>query len=141
MSPGTLRPILVVSLLAVACSSPAPAPSGGVVAAAEVKAAPTPAPEAGRSDLPAELGEAELREAVEPAKVAARRTCNGVDRGGERIEVELTIAGSSGVVSHTSVWHDGGNPALATCVANELARAVFKPTRRASTRTTVSVTF
>lgn len=138
MSSGSLRSILALSIVVAACSSPA-APSTGQVAAAAPKLEAKAAPEPG-SDLP-ELSEADLKAVVEPAKVAARQTCNGIDRGGERVEVELTIAGKSGAVSHTSVWHDGGNPALATCVANELARVVFKPSRKASTRTAVTVTF
>lgn len=94
-----------------------------------------------RADLPAELTSEDLREVLEPLKVDVRHTCKGVARAKERVEVELTIAGPSGAVKHASVSLDGGNPELASCVANELSRAVFKPTRKAVTRTTVGINF
>ncbi len=132
---GPLFSLLAASLAA--CSSPAPTPDP----IAQAKAAPPPEAADVRSDLPPELSEEDLRQVLDPLKVDARRTCNGVNHGKEMVEIELTIAGSTGIVSHTSVALDGGNPALGTCVANELARAVFKPTRKASTRTRVKVTF
>ena len=137
--PARIRPLLASLLLAFACSSPpasapaekAPKDDGTKVAAA------TPAPRAEPAGPSAE----ELKEVLEPAKVAARQTCRAVSRGGERVEVELTIAGSSGAVSHTSVGQDGGNPGLANCVAGELGRVKFKPNERTSTRTPVAIQF
>lgn len=138
--PARPRPSLALVLFACACSSPASAPAeksadkpkeGAVVAAA------SPAPRAEPAGLSAE----ELKEVLEPAKVAARQTCRAVSRGGERVEVELTIAGSTGSVSHTSVWQDAGNPGLASCVAGELGRVKFKPSQRASTRSPVAIQF
>lgn len=101
-------------------------------------AAASPAP---RSDLPAELTADDLKEVLDPVKVTARQTCRPMSRGGERVEVELTIAGSTGAVSHTSVWQDAGNPPLANCVAGELGRVRFKPTQRTSTRSPVAIQF
>jgi hypothetical protein len=126
-------------LLVWGCSSPPPAPQVELAPAVDRTPAPAEAPE--RSDLPAELSAAALKEVVEPARTDVRHTCKGVARSRERVEVELTIAGASGKVSHTSVWHDGGNPELAKCAANELQRLVFEPTRKAATRTTVAINF
>ena len=146
--PARLRSsVLASSLLACwACSSP-PAPAADKPAAptkaadpagGAVVAAASPAP---RSDLPPELSVDALKEVLEPVKVAARQTCRAMSRGGERVEVELTIAGSTGAVSHTSVWQDAGNTALADCVAGELRRARFAPTQKASTRQPVAIQF
>lgn len=141
MSRRPARSLLALSSLALwACSSPAPTPAAGEA----TKAAPAkvePAEEAGDPSLPAELTEEELREVLEPLKTAVRQTCNGIDRASERIEVELTISGKSGAVSHTVVRHDGGNPPLGACVAKELARGTFKKVRKATTRTVVAINF
>lgn len=137
-------PVTILMFALSGCSSPPASPAeqsppakSEPEAAKEVALAANP----GRADLPAELSSDELREVLEPIKVDARHTCKGMARTRERVEVELTIAGSSGAVTHTNVSLNGGNPALASCVANELARAVFKPTRKAATRTTVAVNF
>lgn len=142
MSLGSRHRLVALSSLALwACSSPAPAPAGEPPPVKAEPAAAAPVEKAGDPSLPAELTEAELREVLEPLKVAVRQTCNGIDRAKERVEVELTIAGRTGAVSHTTVRHDGGNPALGSCVAKELARATFKPTRKATTRTLVAINF
>ncbi len=141
MSRRPSRSLVALSSLALwACSSPAPTPA----ASEPAKAAPAkvePAEEAGDPSLPAELSEEDLREVLEPLKTAVRQTCNGIDRASERIEVELTISGKSGAVSHTVVRHDGGNPPLGACVAKELARGTFKKVRKATTRTVVAINF
>lgn len=141
MSRRPARSLLALSSLALwACSSPAPTPTAG----APVKAEPAkvePAEDAGDPSLPAELTDEDLREVLDPLKTAVRQTCNGIDRASERIEVELTISGKSGAVSHTVVRHDGGNPPLGACVAKELARGVFKKVRKATTRTVVAINF
>ena len=141
MSRRPARSLLALSSLALwACSSPAPTPTAG----APVKAEPAkvePAEDAGDPSLPAELTDEDLREVLDPLKTAVRQTCNGIDRASERIEVELTISGKSGAVSHTVVRHDGGNPPLGACVAKELARGTFKKVRKATTRTVVAINF
>lgn len=125
--------VLSVSVLS-ACSAPAAAPA---VAAAPAKAeAAEPAPE----QLPG-LSDEQLREVLEPLKEPVRQTCNGIDRASEHVEVELTIAGKSGAVTHTVVRQDGGNAPLGACVAKELARATFPTARRPSTRTVVAINF
>lgn len=146
MRPGSRRPSVLPLLFALAaCSSP-PGPTQGDAPPA-VKADPGEREEvalasnAAPSELPAELTADELREVLEPVKVDVRHTCKGMARTRERVEVELTIAGASGAVTHTNVSLSGGNPELAACVAGELARAKFKPTRKAVTRTTVAVNF
>lgn len=143
MSRRSPRRLVALSSLALwACSSPAPAPAAGAAAKAEpAKAEPAKVEDAGDPSLPAELSEEELREVLEPLKTAVRQTCNGIDRASERVEVELTIAGKTGAVSHTVVRHDGGNPPLGACVAKELARGTFKKVRKATTRTVVAINF
>lgn len=141
MSRRPARSLLALSSLALwACSSPAPTPTAGAPAKAE-PAKVEPAEDAGDPSLPAELTDEDLREVLDPLKTAVRQTCNGIDRASERIEVELTISGKSGAVSHTVVRHDGGNPPLGACVAKELARGVFKKVRKATTRTVVAINF
>lgn len=141
MSRRPARSLLALSSLALwACSSPAPTPT----AAAPAKAEPVkvePVEDAGDPSLPAELTDEDLREVLDPLKTAVRQTCNGIDRASERIEVELTISGKSGAVSHTVVRHDGGNPPLGACVAKELARGIFKKVRKGTTRTVVAINF
>jgi len=141
MSRRPARSLLALSSLALwACSSPAPTPTAGAPAKAE-PAKVEPAEDAGDPSLPAELTDEDLREVLDPLKTAVRQTCNGIDRASERIEVELTISGKSGAVSHTVVRHDGGNPPLGACVAKELARGTFKRVRKATTRTVVAINF
>lgn len=141
MSRRPARSLLALSSLALwACSSPAPTPTAGAPAKAE-PAKVEPAEDAGDPSLPAELTDEDLREVLDPLKTAVRQTCNGIDRASERIEVELTISGKSGAVSHTVVRHDGGNPPLGACVAKELARGIFKKVRKATTRTVVAINF
>jgi hypothetical protein len=141
MSRRPARSLLALSSLALwACSSPAPTST----AAAPAKAEPAkvePVEDAGDPSLPAELTDEDLREVLDPLKTAVRQTCNGIDRASERIEVELTISGKSGAVSHTVVRHDGGNPPLGACVAKELARGIFKKVRKGTTRTVVAINF
>jgi hypothetical protein len=136
--------VTVLLLVLAGCSSPPPSPAVGAQPAKSVEAPKQEvalAASQARSDLPAELSSDALREVLEPVKVDARHTCKGLARSRERIEVELTIAGASGAVTHTNIGLNGGNPELASCVAKELARATFTPTRKAATRTTVAVNF
>ncbi len=136
MSQGSRRLVLALCLLAPsACSSPAAAPA---VASAPAPAKAAPAEVA--DDLPG-LSDEAIKGVLDPLKDPVRQTCNGIDRASEHVEVELTIAGKSGAVTHTVVRQDGGNAALGACVAKELARATFPTARRPSTRTVVAINF
>lgn len=134
--PARIRPLLALVLASACASPPASAPAEKAPKDEGTKvAAATPRAE------PAGLSAEDIKEVLEPAKVSTRQTCRAVSRGGERVEVQLTIAGSSGAVTHTSVGQDGGNPGLGNCVAGELGRVKFKPSERTSTRTPVAIQF
>lgn len=128
---------LLLLLGGVACStstSEGPPPAEAAADAKKAAAADPPAP-----PEPGLTHEA-LSAVLEPAKIDVRRTCRPLTRQRERVDVDLTIVGASGAVTHTNIRLNGGNPELARCVANELARVTFPPAPRV-TRATVSITF
>ncbi|MEZ4449052.1 MAG: hypothetical protein R3B09_06170 [Nannocystaceae bacterium] len=130
-----------------ACSSsaaegPPAAKEGAKEAAAKEAAAKEAAAKEAAAPAPAEPGLSadQLKGVLDGAKIDVRRTCAPLARLRERVDVDLTIAGSSGAVANTNVAVNGGNPELASCVAGELARLSF-PKAAKVTRTTVSITF
>ena len=132
MIPGSrtaLSSLLLVGLAA--CSSSAADDPPAKEATNEV-AAPVPSEPGLSAD--------ELKAVLDGAKVDVRRTCSPLARLRERVDIDLTIAGSSGSVVNTNISVNGGNPELASCVASELARSSFPKAPRV-TRTTVSITF
>lgn len=105
---------------------------------APVTRSPAPKADAG---LPARLELADITSGTHAARASAMRSCASLARGGERLKIRLSIAGPTGEVLESRARVDGGNPALASCCARELAAAQFKPVQKAQFGTVVTLNF
>ncbi|MEZ4447997.1 MAG: hypothetical protein R3B09_00875 [Nannocystaceae bacterium] len=90
------------------------------------KAAPAPAPKpsAGPS-LPEKLDAAALKVGVSSARDAARSQCARLADGADKVEVKLSIEGSSGSVLSARAQGEAAGSAAATCVEDALKGARF----------------
>lgn len=101
---------------------------------------PPPAPTAD-ADLPARLELSDINDGTRAAKASAISRCDSLAKGGEIVKIKLSIAGPTGAVVGTSSESDDGNPSLATCCANELKAAQFKPVQKAQIGAVVTLKF
>ncbi len=93
------------------------------------------------ANLPATLDLADIKAGTSSTKAAAESSCKGKAKGGEKVKIKLSIEGPTGKVISSSPDSDGGNPALASCVAAELKKSTFKKVQKAQIGTVVSVSF
>ena len=92
----------------------------------------TPEPVAAAGDgLPAMLEQADISALTGAGRTAASDACGGLVRGGERVKLRVSIAGPSGSITSTAVVDDAGNPQLAACAAQEVARLPVKKVQKA----------
>lgn len=108
---------------------------------------PKPEPEPERSaapptsDLPAKLEQADISAGTSAARAAAASACAKLAKGGEKVQIKLSIAGPSGTVIAASPTEDAGNPPLAACCAGELKAASFRKVQKQQMGTVVTVKF
>lgn len=108
---------------------------------------PKPAPEVkteappATSDLPEKLEQADISAGTSAARAAAASSCARLAKGGEKVQIKLSIAGPSGAVIAASPTEDAGNPQLAACCATELKQASFRKVQKAQIGTVVTVKF
>ena len=98
------------------------------------------APKAG-AGLPARLELADIISGTRAARASAMSRCASLARGGEHLKIRLSVAGPTGTVLESRAKVDGGNPALASCSARELAAAQFKPVQKTQFGTVVTLKF
>ncbi|MCA9663181.1 MAG: hypothetical protein KC486_32910, partial [Myxococcales bacterium] len=89
------------------------------------------------SSLPKKLTASDIKAGYAGAKKAAQSNCKSKAKGGEKVEVKLSIEGSSGKVLSAS--SDGS--ALGKCVEGELKKATFKKFQAAQQGVQVSIRF
>ncbi|MBL9106176.1 MAG: hypothetical protein JNL82_34960 [Myxococcales bacterium] len=131
-------------------STPKPEPEYGVdcllgKAACGGRSKPAPEPETpampSPSDLPEKLEQADISAGTSAARAAAASACAKLAKGGEKVQVKLSIAGPSGTVIAASPTEDAGNPQLAACCAGELKAASFRKVQKQQMGTVVTVKF
>lgn len=105
---------------------------------AEPKDTPPAAPP---SDLPEKLEQADISAGTSAARAAAASSCAKFAKGGEKVQIKLSIAGPTGSVVGASPTEDAGNPQLASCVAGELKQASFRKVQKQQIGTVVTVKF
>lgn len=93
------------------------------------------------SDLPEKLEQADISAGTSAARAAATSACAKLAKGGEKVQVKLSIAGPTGSVIATTPTEDAGNPALAACVAKQLEAASFRKVQKQQIGTVVTVKF
>ncbi len=108
---------------------------------AEKPASPVDKPVTPPSDLPEKLEQADISAGTSAARSAAASSCARLAKGGEKVQIKLSIAGPSGSVIGASPVEDAGNPQLASCVAGELKQASFRKVQKQQIGTVVSVKF
>ena len=94
-----------------------------------------------QSDLPEKLEQADISAGTSAARASAASACARLAKGGEKVQVKLSIAGPTGSVVGVSALEDAGNPQLAACVAGELKQASFKKVQKQQMGTVVTVKF
>ena len=108
---------------------------------AEKPASPVDKPVTPPSDLPEKLEQADISAGTSAARSAAASSCARFAKGGEKVQIKLSIAGPSGTVIGASPVEDAGNPQLASCVAGELKQASFRKVQKQQIGTVVTVKF
>lgn len=108
---------------------------------AEKPASPVDKPVTPSSDLPEKLEQADISAGTSAARSAAASSCARFAKGGEKVQIKLSIAGPSGSVIGASPVEDAGNPQLASCVAGELKQASFRKVQKQQIGTVVTVKF
>ncbi|MBK7830654.1 hypothetical protein [Nannocystis sp.] len=101
---------------------------------AETQAAPP-------DDLPERLEQADISAGTSAARAAAASSCTRLARGGEKVQVKLSIAGPTGAVIGASALEDAGNPQLAACCVGQLERASFRQVKKQQIGTVVTIKF
>lgn len=96
----------------------------------EPAVSPEPAAPAPAGELPAMLEQSDISALTGAGRSAASDACGGLVRGGERVKLRLSIAGPSGSITSTAVVDDAGNPQLAACAAQEVARLPVKKVQK-----------
>lgn len=96
----------------------------------ETAASPEPAAPALGGELPAMLEQSDISALTSAGRSAASDACGSLVRGGERVKLRLSIAGPSGSITSTAVVDDAGNPQLAACAAQEVARLPVKKVQK-----------
>jgi hypothetical protein len=99
---------------------------------------PAPVPQ---DSLPEKLEQADISAGTGAARAAAASKCARLAKGGEKVQVKLSIAGPTGAVIGTGVLDDAGNAGLASCVAKELEQASFRKVQKQQMGTVVTVKF
>lgn len=103
--------------------------------------APAPKPSAPAEELPEKLDTSALKAGIAAAKDAAEARCEDLADGGDKVEVKLSIRGSTGKVSSAEVRGAAAGTALGTCVARELKTASFDRFEAAQQGLIVTVRF
>lgn len=93
------------------------------------------------SNLPEKLEQADISAGTSAARAAATSACAGLAKGGEKVQIKLSIAGATGTVVGASAVEDAGNPQLAACCVGELKQASFRKVQKQQTGTVVTVKF
>ena len=93
------------------------------------------------SNLPEKLDVSDISAGTSATKAAAKSNCAGKAKGGEKVKIKLSISGPSGTVLSSTPEDDGGNAALASCVAAELKKSTFKKVQKEQIGTVVTVSF
>ncbi len=112
--------------------------SCGEQAAARPEAATEAAPP---GDLPERLEQADISAGTSAARAGAVSSCTRLARGGEKVQVKLSIAGPTGAVIGASALEDAGNPQLAACCVDQLERASFRKVKKPQIGTVVTIKF
>lgn len=74
-------------------------------------------------------------------KADAKSRCASKAKGGEEVQIELSISGLSGLVVSSVVYNSAGNNPLAECVARALKSAFFVRVQKEQTDKIVTVSF
>lgn len=90
---------------------------------------------------PEKLDTSALKAGIAAAKDAAEARCEDLADGGDKVEVKLSIRGSTGKVSSAEVRGAAAGTALGTCVARELKTASFDRFEAAQQGLIVTVRF
>lgn len=102
---------------------------------------PPPVEAAPVDSLPEKLEQSDISAGTGAARSAAQSSCARFARGGEKVQIKLSIAGPTGSVIGASAVEDAGNPQLAACCAGELKQASFRKVRKQQFGTVVTVKF
>lgn len=93
------------------------------------------------SNLPEKLELGDIKAGTDGPKASAKSSCASKAKGGEKVQIKLSINGPAGTVSSASIIDAAGNDALANCVLAELKKATFKKTAKEAQGTQISVSF
>lgn len=93
------------------------------------------------SDLPEKLEQADISAGTSAARASAASACAKLAKGGEKVQIKLSIAGPTGAVIGASALEDAGNTQLAACVVGEFKSASFRKVQKQQTGTVVTVKF